>query len=205
MKPIALRQGKKKRGYLSVENVVLSQKRKTPTYTAELGNQKKKEEKKCKSYIFPFLDKSIAIQRVASNWANIILHVAISGTARNAPASHQKLDQITRARRITNELRFSLSPISFGSITFAEINCGMSKHARSRNEVPELSNTTKLYKKGSMSATIAPITGMKSSKNTSSANIRAYSKPKKYIMIQLIKALKNARENFERKNTFISW
>ena len=130
--------------------------------------------------------------------------MAISGTARNAPASHQKLDQITRARRITNELRFSLSPISFGSIIFAEINCGISKHARSRNEVPEVSNTTKLYKKGSMSATIAPITGMKSRRNTRSANISAYSKPKKYITIQLTNALKSASENFERKNIFIS-
>lgn len=133
-----------------------------------------------------------------------MLKVAIRGTARNAPAKPQKLDQITKESKITKELRFSLSPISFGSMIFAEINCGMIRHARRRKEVPDASKTTKLYKKGSISAIIAPTTGIKSRRKTRSANIRAYSKPKKYITTQLTKALKNASENLERKNIFMS-
>lgn len=86
----------------------------------------------------------IAIDFVALNRASTILMLAMSGTARNAPAIHQILDQNIRAIRITKELKLSLSHITFGSIIFPEINWGIKRHARRIIEVTQLSNWTKL-------------------------------------------------------------
>jgi len=72
------------------------------------------------------------------------LIAAISGTARNAPINPHILDQNISASSMTKELRFSLFPIIFGSIIFPEINCGIKRHARRKNEEKELSNTAKL-------------------------------------------------------------
>jgi len=130
--------------------------------------------------------------------------IAISGTARNAPTNHHILDQKTKASNITKLLRFNLFPIIFGSNIFPEINCGTNIHTRRTKGVKLESKTVKLYRNGSVSAIIPPTAGIKSKRNTRSANIRAYSRPKKNMMIQLTPALRRARKNFERKNRFIS-
>lgn len=156
------------------------------------------------NYTFPFLERSIANGFVDENCASTILILAISGTARNAQATHQILDQNMRAMIMIKELRLSLSHITLGSMTFHEINCGIKRHASNIIEVTPLSNCTKEYKNGRASAIIPPIAGIKSSKNTKSPNISAYSKPKTIIMITLTPALKSARKNLERKKVFIS-
>jgi len=72
------------------------------------------------------------------------------------------------------------------------------------NGVRLLSNCIKLKRNGSESAMIHPIAGIKSRRNTSSANMSAYSKPKSDMIITLVTALRSASENLERKNVFIS-
>jgi hypothetical protein len=129
----------------------------------------------------------------------------MSGTARNAPTIPHILDQKISESNITNQLRLRRFPIILGSKIFPEINCGINKHTKRITDIRPVSNTVKLYKKGSIIAIMPQIAGIKSNKKTSKANISAYSRPKKYIIIPLIPAFKSARENFERKNKFISW
>jgi hypothetical protein len=66
--------------------------------------------------MFPFSERSIATDLVFLKRASIILIDVISGTARNAPITHHKLPQKRSERSITNQLIFSLFPISFGSM-----------------------------------------------------------------------------------------
>jgi hypothetical protein len=70
--------------------------------------------------------------------------VAISGTAKNAPASHHILDQNIRANSIIKLLRLSRFHIIFGSKIFPDINCGINKQANNTKEVTLESNTAKL-------------------------------------------------------------
>lgn len=133
-----------------------------------------------------------------------MLILAINGTARNAPTTHHIPDQKISAIIITNELRFSLFPIIFGSIIFPEINCGINKQASKIKETKVLSNCTKLYKNGRERAIIPPIAGIKSSKKTKRPNISAYSSQKTSIITTLVTAFPKAKENLERKKVFIS-
>ena len=133
-----------------------------------------------------------------------MLMLAIKGTAKNAPIIPHIPDQNMSATSMTNQLKFNLSHIILGSIIFPDINCGTKRHTSKINGVKLLSNWTKLYKNGSDRAIIHPIAGIKSKRNTRSANMRAYSRPNIIIITTLTKALKSASENLERKNVFIS-
>ncbi len=69
------------------------------------------------------------------NLDNTILILTISGIAKKAPETHHKLDQKMRESIITNELRFSLLPITLGSIMLPVINCGTIRHASKTNDI----------------------------------------------------------------------
>ncbi len=156
------------------------------------------------NYTSPSWERITEIGFVSWNRANIILRLAMSGTAKNAPAIHQILDQNISEIRIIKPLKLSLFHISFGSIIFQVINCGIKRQARKAKDNHTVSNSTKLYRNGRDNAIIPQIAGIKSSKNTKSANKSAYSIPKANITIKLTKPLIDATKNLERINTLRS-
>jgi len=95
-------------------------------------------------------------------------------------------------------------PIILGSIIFPEINCGTIRQPKRKNDIILLSKSVKLYKNGRVKAIIPQIAGIKSRRNTKSANTRAYSSQNTSIIIALIAPLNKANQNFETKNTLRS-
>lgn len=73
--------------------------------------------------MLPSVDSSTAIQRVESNWAQMMYSATNNGTLKNMPAMPQIIPHTTKFIKIANVDRFNVLPVSFGSIMLPNKIC----------------------------------------------------------------------------------
>ena len=73
--------------------------------------------------MLPSADSNTAIQRVESNWAQMMYSATNNGTLKNMPAMPQIIPHTTKFIKIANVDRFNVFPVNFGSMMFPNIIC----------------------------------------------------------------------------------
>jgi len=110
--------------------------------------------------IIPFSDNNIAIGRVTSIWANTIFIITMSGTDKSIHIGPHKVPQKISDIRITKGLRFSLFPISLGSIKFQTSTCAATINIKNTSVRYNESNCTREKSTGKLTAIIDQTLGI---------------------------------------------